>query len=73
MVAFGVVGATNPKTVVFFAAVLPQFAVCANGWLPVQFLVVGAIFAVLQVPSDVVCDKNWAGTRSADTGPTFSG
>ncbi|MEV6101928.1 LysE family translocator [Nocardia sp. NPDC051981] len=57
-----VVGATNPKTVVFFAAVLPQFAVPANGWLPVQFLVLGAIFPVLQVLSDVV----WAlGAASA--------
>ncbi|WP_040810904.1 LysE family translocator [Nocardia concava] len=56
------VGVTNPKTVVFFAAVLPQFAVPEAGWLPLQFLMIGAIFPVLQVLSDVV----WAvGAASA--------
>ncbi|MEC3914930.1 LysE family translocator [Nocardia sp. CDC160] len=56
------VGVTNPKTVVFFAAVLPQFAVPSAGWLPVQFLIIGACFPVLQVLSDAV----WAvGAASA--------
>ncbi|GAB0102654.1 LysE family translocator [Nocardia sp. JMUB6875] len=56
------VGVTNPKTVVFFAAVLPQFAVPEAGWLPLQFLVIGAVFPVLQVLSDIV----WAvGAASA--------
>ncbi|WP_194814311.1 LysE family translocator [Nocardia sp. XZ_19_385] len=46
------VGATNPKTLVFFGAVLPQFAAPEAGALPVQLLVLGAIFLVIQVFSD---------------------
>ncbi|GAB2549496.1 LysE family translocator [Nocardia heshunensis] len=58
------VGVSNPKTVVFFAAVLPQFAVPSAGWLPLQFLVLGAIFPVLQVLSDVVWAVGAASARA---------
>jgi threonine/homoserine/homoserine lactone efflux protein len=51
-----VVGATNPKTIVFFGAVLPQFAVPEAGALPVQFLLLGAICLAIQVLSD----STWA-------------
>ncbi|MEU7138840.1 LysE family translocator [Nocardia sp. NPDC046473] len=47
-----VVGATNPKTIVFFAAVLPQFAAPEAGALPVQFLTLGAIAITIQLFSD---------------------
>ncbi|MFI6998435.1 LysE family translocator [Nocardia sp. NPDC050175] len=47
-----VVGATNPKTIVFFAAVLPQFAVPEAGALPAQFLTLGAIAITIQLVSD---------------------
>ncbi|MFD6159359.1 LysE family translocator [Nocardia sp. NPDC060256] len=47
-----VVGATNPKTIVFFAAVLPQFAVPEAGALPAQFLTLGAIAITIQLFSD---------------------
>ncbi|MFD6453097.1 LysE family translocator [Nocardia sp. NPDC060220] len=47
-----VVGATNPKTMVFFGAVLPQFTVPEAGALPAQLLVLGAIFLVIQMASD---------------------
>lgn len=46
------VGFTNPKSIVFLAAVLPQFADRATGHLPAQLLVLGAIFTVLAVISD---------------------
>ncbi|WP_405165433.1 LysE family translocator [Nocardia sp. NBC_01499] len=47
-----IVGATNPKTIVFFAAVLPQFAVPEAGALPLQFLTLGAIAITIQLFSD---------------------
>lgn len=48
-----VVGATNPKTIVFFAAFLPQF-VSAGGPAAPQLLVLGLLFGVLAVLSDTV-------------------
>ncbi|MEU6586517.1 LysE family translocator [Nocardia sp. NPDC046763] len=47
-----IVGATNPKTMVFFGAVLPQFAAPDAGAVPVQLLTLGVIFLVLQALSD---------------------
>lgn len=46
-----VVGSTNPKTVVFFVAFLPQFVDDHHAAAP-QLLVLGLIFAVLAVASD---------------------
>ncbi|MEV0251837.1 LysE family translocator [Nocardia sp. NPDC050712] len=51
-----VVGATNPKTIVFFGAVLPQFAAPEAGNLPWQLLLLGAICLGIQVLSDT----SWA-------------
>ena len=45
------VGATNPKTIVFFVAFLPQFA-DPSGPVALQTLLLGAVFAVLAVCSD---------------------
>lgn len=45
------VGMTNPKTVVFFVAFLPQFVAGSHPAGP-QLLVLGLIFAVLAVASD---------------------
>ncbi|XVV05753.1 LysE family translocator [Actinosynnema sp. CA-248983] len=48
------VGVANPKTIVFFAAVLPQFVDRAQGHVVVQMLVLGLVFNVIAVVSDSV-------------------
>ncbi|GAA1273883.1 LysE family translocator [Saccharothrix xinjiangensis] len=49
------VGVANPKTVVFFAAVLPQFVDRAQGHVVAQVLVLGLVFNVIAV----LCDSTW--------------
>jgi len=51
-----IVGATNPKAIIFFVAVLPQFADRAAGHVPVQMLLLGAVFLAIAV----LCDSSWA-------------
>ncbi|HEU5420013.1 MAG TPA: LysE family translocator [Streptosporangiaceae bacterium] len=46
------VGATNPKVAVFFAAVISQFADRAAGHVPLQLLLLGAIFIGIALISD---------------------
>jgi len=48
------VGVTNPKTVVFLAAILPQFTSRSAGHLTAQILVLGAIFSAIALVSDSV-------------------
>lgn len=47
-----VVGATNPKVLIFFAAVLPQFVDARAGDATTQMLVLGLLFAVLAAGLD---------------------
>ena len=47
-----VVGLTNPKAILFFAAVLPQFANRSAGHVPLQLLLLGLIFVAIALVSD---------------------
>ncbi|WP_371483091.1 LysE family translocator [Kitasatospora sp. NBC_00315] len=48
------VGVANPKTMVFFAAVLPQFVDRDRGRVTAQMLVLGLVFNIIAVASDSV-------------------
>lgn len=58
------VGATNPKTVVFLAAILPQFVSRGAGQIPAQIRLLGLIFAVIAVVSDTLWAFAAAAVRS---------
>jgi len=56
-----VVGVTNPKTIAFFVAVLPQFVAPSAGSVPLQLLVLGAVVVVI----GLICDSVWVLASSA--------
>lgn len=57
------VGVTNPKTVVFLAAILPQFVNRSAGHVPIQILVLGAAFAAIAIVSDSIWGMAAGGFR----------
>ena len=66
-----VVGATNPKVLVLFVALLPQFTDPAGGSPATQMLVLGLLFAVLAATLDSVwglaagAARDWFATSPA--------
>ncbi|MFC5502291.1 LysE family translocator [Lysinimonas soli] len=56
-----VVGVTNPKSIVFFVAILPQFVDPAAGPIPPQLAELGLVFVVLALGMDSI----WALTAGA--------
>jgi len=49
-----VVGVSNPKTIVFMVAVLPQFVDYSRGGMPLQLATLGAAFVAIALVSDSV-------------------
>jgi threonine/homoserine/homoserine lactone efflux protein len=66
-----VVGVTNPKVLVFFAAVLPQFVDTGAGDATSQMLVLGLLFAMIAATLDSMWGlaagtaRNWLATSPA--------
>ena len=49
-----VVGVTNPKTILFFVAFLPQFTNTAAGHVSLQMATLGLVFGVMAICSDSI-------------------
>ncbi|TSI15510.1 LysE family translocator [Brevibacterium aurantiacum] len=47
-----IVGISNPKTIIFFVAALPQFVSIEAGHVPLQMIVLGLLFQALALFSD---------------------
>ncbi|MFJ6466496.1 LysE family translocator [Streptomyces sp. NPDC091387] len=58
------VGVANPKTMVFFAAVLPQFVDRGQGHVVAQMLLLGLVFNIIAVASDTVWGLTAATARN---------
>ncbi|MEU4620299.1 LysE family translocator [Actinoplanes sp. NPDC023801] len=63
-----VVGVSNPKSFVFYAAVLPQFVDRSAGSVTAQMLLLGLLFTVMAL----ICDSVW-GLSAAGARTWFAG
>jgi threonine/homoserine/homoserine lactone efflux protein len=59
-----VVGVSNPKTMIFYAAVLPQFVEPAAGHVPAQMLLLGLVFNAIALVSDSMMGLMASAARS---------
>jgi threonine/homoserine/homoserine lactone efflux protein len=59
-----VVGASNPKSLVFLAALLPQYVQPAAGMAAAQLMLLGALFCVIAI----ICDSAWVMAASTARG-----
>jgi threonine/homoserine/homoserine lactone efflux protein len=58
------VGVANPKTIVFFGAVLPQFVDRGNGYVAGQMFALGVIFVLIALVSDTIWGLAASGARA---------
>jgi threonine/homoserine/homoserine lactone efflux protein len=58
------VGVTNPKGIIFFAAVLPQFVDHTAGHVPVQMMVLGLVPVTIGVMTDTLWGLGASAARS---------
>lgn len=49
-----IVGMSNPKTIVFFSAIFPQFVDAARGPIVLQMLILSVVFVVFGISGDAV-------------------
>jgi threonine/homoserine/homoserine lactone efflux protein len=59
-----IVGVANPKTAVFFAAVLPEFIRRQAGHVPIQMLILGTLFVLVALIGDSLWTLAAAGARA---------
>jgi threonine/homoserine/homoserine lactone efflux protein len=59
-----IVGVTNPKAIIFFAALLPQFVDRSAGHIPLQLLLLGCVFLAIALVSDTVWALMAGGART---------
>lgn len=59
-----VVGVSNPKGIVFFAAVLPQFVDPSTGHLPAQMLLLGLVPIAIGLVTDTLWGLGASAARS---------
>jgi threonine/homoserine/homoserine lactone efflux protein len=58
------VGVANPKTAVFFIAILPEFVSQPRGDVPVQMVLLGALFVMIAAVSDSAWSLVASGARA---------